>query len=365
MDGFPAQFKFLTGTATRAELLVSVTSFGMQYRITNAPAAYNESFDAIIDSTLPYLFLPTPACEWLARQLSLKWDSVTGLYTINQTSLDSNRDNIDAFTISLGPISQGTSDSSINDTVVIKFPYDAFNATATWTWAWPEPQHIFPIRRAPSSTAILGRPFFQEAYVSADYERNVFNVSQAAPQTSITGSKIVNLYNDTSLAEIHSNHSSKLSAGAIVGIAVGGLIVLLIIAALLWFFCVKKKEPEPSSEKPEPMDVKDPIESPRPDVLDRRNTFESMSSSLTEMEDTGVARRPSMRHSRGVSELSSGSEETYADATGRTRSHTLDAIHELQMADKSDAAEYERMEMERRALETAAPAELYGEGHLL
>lgn len=42
-------------------------------------------------------------------------------------------------------------------------------------------------------------------------------------------------------------------------------------------------------------------------------------------------------------------------------------IHELQMADKSDAAEYERMEVERRAREVAAaePHELEGSGHYL
>jgi hypothetical protein len=107
--------------------------------------------------------------------------------------------------------------------------------------------------------------------------------------------------------------------------------------------------------------------SPRPDTLYRRNTFESMSSSLTELSGVGIVPRPSIRHwgdTSTISDLSSRSEETYADAIGRNRGQTLDAIHESGMQDNTDAAEYERLMAERRA-ELAMPAELEGEGHLL
>jgi hypothetical protein len=106
--------------------------------------------------------------------------------------------------------------------------------------------------------------------------------------------------------------------------------------------------------------------SPSPDTSYRRNTC--MSSSSTELSGVGFAHRPNIRQRRGesaISELSSGSEGTYGDGTGRTRSQTLDVIHKLGMKDKSDAAEYERLEAERRARELATPSELEGEGHSL
>lgn len=372
IQGEPAQFKFFPMGSVGSEILVSVSSIGIQYKNSSTSASTPPpNFDAVIDSTLPYLFLPNTTCDWLAQRLHLQYDDSTDLYTIDPATLESNRANIDTFTIIIGS-TRGNSNGP--STISITFPYDAFNANAVWTWGWNSTQAIFPIRRAPSSTAVLGRPFFQEAYVSADYTNMVFNVSQAAPQKDLTNTpNIISIYNATVQAQMD-EHSSKLSTGAIAGIAVGGVIVALAIAAFLLWFCWlkdrKKKEPETDKET-ELRDVKVPFESPdspRPDTLDRRDTFESMSSSLTEMEGTGVSRRPSIRHTRGtsaISELSSVSDDTSADGTGRTRSRTLDAIHELGMADKSDAAEYERMEAERRAREAATPAELEGEGHLM
>jgi hypothetical protein len=109
-----------------------------------------------------------------------------------------------------------------------------------------------------------------------------------------------------------------------------------------------------SSMKLEPEDSNNAAKS------DRHSTFGSMSSSLTELDGVGFAHRPSLRHGRTASELSSKSDEIYADTTRRTRRQTLDAFYKL--GDISDAAEYERLEPERRARELATPAELGGVG---
>jgi len=367
INGTSAQFMFQGGGSTPSELLVSVSSISIQYHNGSGPASsMGTPFEAIIDSTLPYLFLPRDTCDWLAEKLNLTYHQPTDLYLIDQASIVANKDSVGTFTMTLGSVGQASKDSSIIDIV---FPYDAFNANATWTWGFANvgdpPQPIFPIRRAPTSTAVLGRPFFQEAYVSADYVNQTFNVSQTALRASFSGNtQIFNAYNTSVWGQLNSQTSHKLGAGAIAGIAIGGLIALAIAVALLWFFCIRKK-PEPPPEKVELTDVKVNIESPRPETLDRRDTFESMSSSLTEMDGVGVPRRPSYRHSRGVSELSSGSDETYADGTGRTRTGPLGAIAEMGLEDKSDAAKYERFEAERRARDAAEPAELEGEGHLM
>jgi hypothetical protein len=374
IQGEPAQFNLRAEGTKNSELLVSVSSIGIQYNNSEPVSSTTGTFDAIIDSTLPYLFLPNATCDWLSKQLNLQYDNLTGLYTIDPANLAINRATIPTLTIAIGP-TDGNSDGS-NSVKTITFPYDAFNANALWAWGFPNAtQAIFPIRKAQSSTAVLGRPFFQEAYVSADYTNGVFNVWQARPQKDLNDStSIVSIYNSTTLAAMNAP-SKGLSTGAIAGIAVGGAIIALVIVAIILWFCWwkpkrDKRKLEERSKDIALHDVKeqpdDSAYSPRPDTLDRRNTFESMSSSVTELSGIGVAHRPSIRHRRGesaISELSSGSEETYGDGTGRTRSQTLDAIHELGMQDKSDAAEYERLEAERRARELATPAELEGEGH--
>ncbi|QDS77617.1 hypothetical protein FKW77_002389 [Venturia effusa] len=379
--GQSATFALSAGGLASSELKVSVASFQISYRNSSGQAAVPSLFDAIIDSTLPYLFLPTATCDWLATLLHLEYDRYTNLYTIDRDTLASNRDNIHLFSMTIGP----TSSANTSSTVTIDFPYDAFNVNATWYWNYNGTQAIFPIQRAPSETAVLGRPFFQEAYVSLNDTSQSFSVWQAAERKDLPAdgsARIVNIYNATTQAQLDS-HSTGLSTGAIAGIAVGGAIAALAILVLALFCCWWKprqkkkrheKELEEQAKSKALQDRKDPLDSPSPASPDSylpRNTFESLSSNLTEMDASMVSRRPTMRHSRTVSELSSGSDETYTDA-GRTRSgnilSAMGPIHELQMADKSDAAEYERMEVERRAREAAAaaePQELEGSGHFL
>jgi hypothetical protein len=371
IQGQPAQFKFLTGSTAGSELLVSVTSIGIQYKNNSSPASTPPLiFDAVVDSTLPYLFLPNTTCDWLRERLHLEYDAATGLYTIDSQTLESNKDNIASFTVTIGSTQENSTNFSAI-ALVITFPYKAFDAKPVWTWDLPN-STIFPIRRAQSDTAVLGRPFFQEAYVSADYTHMVFNISQTTQQKDLTNTPdIISIFNATVQAELN-QHSSGLSKGAIAGIAVGGAGALVIAALVLWFCWWKKREKkQPKTDKETQLqDVEEHFHSPvspGAETLDRRNTFESMSSSLTELSGVGLAHRPSLRNNRGVSqisELSSGSDETY-DAAGRTRSGTLGAIPELLMSEKSDAAEFERLEAERRQREAMIPVELEGEGHML
>jgi hypothetical protein len=69
-------------------------------------------------------------------------------------------------------------------------------------------------------------------YVSADYERNTFNVGQALfPTDQPSTSSIVEIYPVKSAP----GPSKALGAGAIAGIAVGAFLLISIIAALTWW----------------------------------------------------------------------------------------------------------------------------------
>lgn len=297
--GDPIRFDFHPDSTTGSELLVNPSSIGIQYKNGPPKSVISSVVTAVLDSTLPYLFLPRTMCDQLAELLQLKYDNRTGLYTIDNATLQSNRATISSLTLTI-------SNPNGSSPIGVVFQYDAFNAQAVWSWGWPDFQAIFPIRRAPSDKTILGRLFLQEACFFADYTNNVFKVWQAASQSDLHGSpNITSVYNATTEAQMN-EHSSTLSTGAIAGIAVGGAIMALVIIALPIYFCWWKKRDKERSEEPVkeiPLeDRKDPIDSPsspnppRPDTMDRRNTFESMSSNLTEMDATGVARRPNMGH---------------------------------------------------------------------
>lgn len=351
IKGAPAGFNMTNNSAMGSNLLVSVHSLTIQYSDGNGPAsAPGASFEAVIDSTLPYLFLPNATCDWLKDELGLGYDTSTNLYTINQTSLDSNRANIASFAISLGPNSHSTIES--DSLISINLPYDALNADADWWWGFNGPQAIFPILRAQSNTAVLGRPFFQEAYVSADYERGVFNVSQTQ---SGSQASIVPLYNVSTQAQIDSHHAKKLSPGAIAGAVTGPLAALVAIALFIWWWFFKRAGRKGAQDG----DQRDALEMSKEAAARlRRGTFESMSTEVTEI-GTSDVRPGHSRHLSGVSELSS-------DSDAARRRNTLSGLedvhelHEMEGEDKNDTAEWA---MNLRRMQQ--PAELEGEGHLM
>jgi hypothetical protein len=294
--------------------------------------------------------------------LGLTYDNFSGLYTINQTSVEANRANIETLTIALGPSDPSTSTG--NSIISIKFPYDAFNANASWTWDFPNAsQPIFPIRNATSSTAVLGRTFFQEAYVSANYEintpnGNTFNVSQAAKTSP--GSQIISLYNQTIYNEL--NTQSKLSRGAIAGIAIGAVVLLAIAAFLVFWFVIKPKRDAKKAAEGDNDGQTAESDPNRPSAgvgggRGRSGTFESMSTAVTELPESDMRPSPN-RHISGLSEMSSDSE---VPANRRGTLDTLEEhLHEMG-DDKTDAAQWADNARHQRS---PKPAELEGE-HVL
>lgn len=339
--GDPAQFTFKTGTSQNPELLVSVPSIAVDYAKATAKteASSPGPFKAIIDSTLPYLFLPKNQCDWLAGLLGLTYDEEgRNIYLINATALASNRANIEALTITIGSEDGGS--SSPGSPIAIRFPYAAFVGEASWTWNFPGAQAIFPLRRAPSDTGILGRVFFQEAYVSADFETGVFNVSKASQTVPSGTDGIITLYNATTIDAMKSGKKSKAPLGAIIGGAVGGAVVLILLAILLWFFIKRRRDRAAAAilAKEDPASAEKTGHRP-PATRERSDTFNSIysnSTAVSELHSTEMARRPS--HHRGISELSSDSGHSERRGTAGTVG-TLAYIDE--MAHKSDAAELE------------------------
>ncbi|KAK8034820.1 hypothetical protein PG993_009815 [Apiospora rasikravindrae] len=215
----------------------------------------SEPIDIFIDSTDPNLWLPKSACDAFEKAFGLTLDDASGLYLVNESHHTQLLDSDAQVTFRLSDVTSG------GDTVRIVLPYAAFDLKAEYPMV-QNTSYYFPLKLAANATQYtLGRTFLQEAYLSADYERGVFNVSAC---TWVEGSdeNIVTITSkdssdggdpgSRSKSDPGSGHSkSSLGGGAIAGIVVGVVAALaLIVAAIL--FCRRRQRTKASFAAAEP-----------------------------------------------------------------------------------------------------------------
>jgi hypothetical protein len=231
------------------ELQVNLASIAFSFA-NGTEASIPVSETVVIDSTLPYLYLPAAVCDDLASRLGLTYNEPADLFTISPEALAANREAIEQIRITVGDTQNS------GNTTSITFPYTAFELNATWpTFDQGQSQPFYPIRRASGDTFILGRAFLQEAHLSVDWERAYFNISQTAFPSTRTEPNLIPIYNNSvtngevSAASSSGSSSSSggLGGGAIAGIVIGVIAALLILLALLWF-CIFRKRSQRSHE---------------------------------------------------------------------------------------------------------------------
>ncbi|KAG0649371.1 hypothetical protein D0Z07_4122 [Hyphodiscus hymeniophilus] len=208
--------------------------------VTNPTTLMSETLSVLIDSTVPYIYLPTEICDEFASAFGLEYNSSTELYTINSTMHTSLGNMNPSITFTLA--------NTGGDTLDIVIPYAAFDLTATFP-VLPDGSNssaYFPLKRAANDTQYtLGRVFLQEAYLIADFDRSQFVVAPCVwPPTFTEDIKAIippsanttNPGNGT--VNITKKHSSA-PVGAIVGGVVGGLAVIAITLIAYWYFIWK------------------------------------------------------------------------------------------------------------------------------
>lgn len=220
-----------------------------------------DQVSAIIDSSTPYLWLPQAVCERFATALGLTYNTTLNLYTFDGNASQHNTLAASqlSFTVSLADI------SSTPATVDITLPYAAFDLQLTYP-AIPftnygdanSTKYYFPLRQATNAAQYtIGRAFLQEAYVITDYERNTFSVHQAVhPTDSVGNNSIVNIIRpDTStFTGVPTKSGSKLSTGAIVGIAIGAVAAIAIAVFGIFFICRRKRQKASGSDDEKPLE---------------------------------------------------------------------------------------------------------------
>ncbi|KAI9808897.1 MAG: hypothetical protein M1826_004027 [Phylliscum demangeonii] len=185
---------------------------------------------AMIDSTVPHIWLPLDACRAFEQAFGLVWDNRTGLYPLSEsTHAALVRQNAN-LTFTLAP-SIAAGDGA--PTVDIVMPYASFDLTASPPLAANSTRY-FPLRRAANdSQYVLGRTFLQQAYVIADYDRAAFSVHQALfPATSVPQDlQTIHPPPDPSAAP---GGRSGLSTAGIAGTAVAAAVVCGLVILLVW-----------------------------------------------------------------------------------------------------------------------------------
>lgn len=194
-----------------------------------------------ISTLIPDIYLPVGVCSEFAKAFGLSYDTDTLDYYVNSSMHDANLSRNPVVSFQVGPEVTGAS-------ATIRLPYWNFylavqNSSSTAGIA--RGVFRFPIKQAAKDTQyMLGRSFLQSAYLSADYERNSFNLSQALFPTSATKENLVPIPPLTLLTKPDQPGSSNrtLGTGVIAGIAAGGTIAAVIIATLLYLLYRRKEK---------------------------------------------------------------------------------------------------------------------------
>lgn len=214
---------------------------------------------ALIDSTVSHMWLPIDACQAFESEFGLTFDETYQLYLVNSSLHDSLLARNPSVNFTLGTTTSGP------EKVTISLPYAAFDVSAQSPYqGLADRSFYFPLRRAQNDTQYtLGRVFMQEAYITVDYERATFNVSQctwpqgdgidsdiiaipAAPRSENSGYSGASSGATTNIPKTGSNQSSSsahLSGGAIGGIVAGSVIgVCALIGLVTWYIRRERKK---------------------------------------------------------------------------------------------------------------------------
>lgn len=182
----------------------------------------------LLNSFVPDLWLPVEVCRAFEHAFGLTYNQTAEMYFVNDTlhkNLLSRDPNI-TFTFGL--------EATGGETIDIVMQYRSFDLL----FEDPKTGHqtrYFPLKRAQTAfTYTLGRTFFQDAYIVADYNHFNFSISQTIFPNSTHAQNIVPISpRNNATPSLH----RSLNASAIIGIVLGIVMAIGItcISTLIYF----------------------------------------------------------------------------------------------------------------------------------
>lgn len=199
----------------------------------------NGGITAFVDSTEAQIWLPVEACQAFEKAFGLTYNDTNGFYLVDDALHHQLTIQNASVTFTLGKATSG------GETMNITLPYASFDLLLTPPAAnLTSNINYFPLRRADNDTQYtLGRTFLQEAYLTVDWERQNFSISECL----FTENMQQTLVAIQSPSDTPSSGGS--STGRTVGIAVGVVVGVVVIAAAIGAFLWKKRQTKRESEK--------------------------------------------------------------------------------------------------------------------
>ncbi|KAI9670158.1 MAG: hypothetical protein M1817_004495 [Caeruleum heppii] len=188
-----------------------------------------------VDSTVPHLWLPLEVCQAFENVFGLIWNEAESLYLVNDSLHDALLLQNPNFTFRLGNSIAG------GETIDIVLPYASFDLNVSFPLVQNSTRY-FPLKRAADDTQYtLGRTFLQEAYLTTDYERARFSISQCQFQDQFDDSIVViEGTGQPNATATTSRKTSPIGRRAIGGIVAGAAVVLLVIGVITFFLLARK-----------------------------------------------------------------------------------------------------------------------------
>ncbi|KAK4041171.1 aspartic peptidase domain-containing protein [Parachaetomium inaequale] len=220
-----------------------------------------DSIVAIIDSSTPYLWLPTEVCERFASALNLKWREDLELYVFSDGAQYTHyqSDTSLSFVFTLSSYENADNFGQPFDTpgvVNITLPSAAFAQLLRYPFKnviqWGDSSvPYFPLKRSTkevnNNQYIIGRTFLQEAYMITSYDRGTYSLHQALfPNNATKNYNLEELTRPTDSPypayEGQPASDQGLSTGQTVGVVLGAFIIGSLVALLLWFCLIRKRK---------------------------------------------------------------------------------------------------------------------------
>ncbi|KAI0132238.1 aspartic peptidase domain-containing protein [Xylariales sp. AK1849] len=241
--------------------------------------SFNESVNALIDSSTPYLWLPAAVCDRFADALSLTWNETFGLYLFSDDAIFASFAEPDlSFTFTLSSIDNLDNlgrpldvPGVVNITVsanafaqTLRYPF--MNAIEYGDAAIP----YFPLKRTDNgSQVIIGRSFLQEAYMKMNYETSSFSVHQARfPDNPLRNTSIVTIEtsNDNPYPGPTETAGGEegLTKPAIVGIVIGSCLIVISVAFTAWWVRRKSRKQKAMNQEEDLKDSDSSLDSNPP-----------------------------------------------------------------------------------------------------
>jgi hypothetical protein len=241
------------------DIIVGVQAISSTFGNGTSNTLLSSGIVATIDTNTQYLWLPRSVCDAFASTLGLTYFESADRYVLTNEAHSVLQASTPAFVFTIGTSSSGGANITIN------IPYAAFDLQAGYP-IFGAPTNYFPLRRAANdSQYTLGRAFLQEVYLSVDWERDVFNISQAVFSSPPRTQEIVTIEPKNSTNNIVPRPSPTkptLSTGAIAGVSISAIFLLALLSGFVWWVYrriqLTKKDGDASQSLPTDDEKKDP-----------------------------------------------------------------------------------------------------------